>query len=81
VTVAVQPPEPDCADDRGHRWHAPHELVGGLEENPGVWGHGGGVISKDVCRFCGVVRTVDTWAQDPETGEQGLESYSYEVAS
>lgn len=29
------------------------------------------------CRHCGCGRTVDTWAQDPETGEQGLRSVTY----
>jgi hypothetical protein len=27
---------------------------------------------------CGCERTTDTWAQNPETGEQGLQSVSYE---
>jgi hypothetical protein len=27
---------------------------------------------------CGCGRKVDTWAQDQQTGEQGLESVSYE---
>jgi hypothetical protein len=53
-------------------------LVGGIEENPGVWGHGGGVVINEACVRCGCGRTTDTWAQDPSTGRQGLESVAYE---
>jgi hypothetical protein len=78
VKVALQPEEPACVDGRDHDWDSPHELVGGCESNPGVWGHGGGVIITEACTRCGCKRTTDTWAQDRETGEQGLESVSYE---
>ena len=56
---------------------SPHEVVGGLEENPGVWGNGGGVIIHEVCQTCGVHRHTNTWAQNPVNGKQGLESVSY----
>jgi len=75
-SVAVDPPEPADCD---HEWQSPHAIVGGLEENPGVHGHGGGVIITEVCMRCGTERTTDTWAQNPETGEQGLTSVSYEA--
>lgn len=78
ITVRLDPKEPECSDDEGHDWHAPHEIVGGIKENPGVWGHGGGVIFHEVCRRCGCGRTTDTWAQDLATGQQGLESVKYE---
>lgn len=78
LTVAIDPTEPDCAEDRTHEWRAPVAVVGGLSENPGVFGHGGGVIMHEVCRHCGTERVTDTWAQDPATGEQGLESVRYE---
>ena len=32
----------------------------------------------EVCRHCGCKRTTDTWAQNRETGEQGLREVSYE---
>ena len=78
VKVAIEPEEPPCIDDTGHDWQNPHEIVGGIEENPGVWGNGGGVIIKEVCLRCGCGKTTDTWAQDPNTGEQGLTSVKYE---
>jgi hypothetical protein len=78
ATVQLDPDEPECDAGVGHDWQSPHELLGGLEENPGVQGHGGGVVVKEVCMRCGCSRTTDTWAQNPETGEQGLESVSYE---
>lgn len=79
VTVTTHPPEPECVE-ASHEWASPYSLLGGCRENPGVWGHGGGIISKEVCRHCGVYRTSDTWAQDPNTGAQGLESISYDEA-
>lgn len=78
TTVPLEPMEPDCADDEAHDWQSPHSLVGGLEENPGVHGNGGGVVITEVCRHCGCKRVTDTWAQNPSNGEQGLESVEYE---
>jgi hypothetical protein len=77
-SVTLEPDAPSCSDDHEHEWCSPHALVGGLEENPGVHGHGGGVIITEVCRHCGCKRVTDTWAQRPDTGEQGLRSVSYE---
>ena len=77
-TVSIYPEEPDCIEGRiRHRWESP-QWLGGCDENPGVWGHGGGVIITEVCRHCGCKKMTDTWAQNPTTGEQGLESISYE---
>jgi hypothetical protein len=75
--VALEPEEPECTE-AAHDWQSPHEILGGCKENPGVWGHGGGVIIREVCMHCGCERVTDTWAQDRETGEQGLHSVSYE---
>jgi hypothetical protein len=36
-----------------HRWATPWRLVGGLRENPGVYGHGAGVLERFVCARCG----------------------------
>lgn len=77
-SVTLEPDEPDCEDGEVHHWESPHCLVGGLTENPGVHGHGGGVIITEVCLKCGCKRVTDTWAQNRETGEQGLRSVSYE---
>jgi len=82
IRVTVEPVPPACAagHDHDHDWRAPHEVVGGCEENPGVRGHGGGTIEHSVCSHCGAYRVVDTWAQDPDTGEQGLCSVEYRPA-
>lgn len=77
-TVTLDEPEPDCPQHREHDWQSPHALVGGLTENPGVHGKGGGVLVTEVCRHCGCKRVTDTWAQNPTTGEQGLRSVTYE---
>lgn len=79
-TIEMNPPEPECERGHEHDWQAPYQVLGGLEENPGVWGHGGGVIIREVCSHCGKYRIRDTWAQNPENGMQGLESVEYEDA-
>lgn len=75
--VEIEAEEPDCEDGCEHDWRSPHSVLGGLRENPGVVGHGGGVIITEVCRHCATYRRTDTWAQDPETGEQGLTAVTY----
>ncbi len=67
VTVTQEPAEPDCTGT-AHDWR----------ESPARC-HGGGVVYDETCRVCGAVRTVDTWAEDPETGEQGLGSVTYHM--
>lgn len=79
VLVDLDPPAPRCTAE-AHDWQSPHSVVRGLKENPGVWGHGGGVVVREVCGHCGCYRTIDTWAQDSSTGIQGLESVAYEPA-
>lgn len=76
--ISVDPDEPECDDSTEHDWCSPHEIVGGIEENPGVWCHGGGIVAHEVCMRCGCGRTTDTWAQDMSDGTQGLTSVSYE---
>ena len=68
IEVRFDPPLP-CEGDasRGKcRWDNPHELLGGLEENPGVRGHGGGAAIMEVCRTCGSYR--ETLTHDQDTG-------------
>lgn len=71
VQVRLDPPEPECESEDGHDWQTPHEVVGGVEENPGVWGKGGGIIATEVCSHCGRYRVTDTWdqSQGPEPAE------------
>jgi hypothetical protein len=78
-TIEVEPDVPACTGN-SHDWQAPHEIVGGCKSNPGVYGHGGGVTIHEVCTHCGCHKHTDTWAQNPETGEQGLTSVRYESA-
>lgn len=77
ATIEVAPDEPECIGDEEHDWQSPIELVGGIPENPGVWGHGGGVIIHEACLRCGCRRRTDTWAQRRDTGERGLTQVSY----
>jgi hypothetical protein len=74
--IAADPDEPECSEG-SHDWVAPYDVVGGCRENPGVWGHGGGVVYHEVCAHCGALKTIDTWAQNPENGVQGLTSVRY----
>lgn len=77
-TVTLDPEVPKCSDGtREHKWETPHEILGGLKENPGVWGHGGGIVMTEVCMRCGCAKITDTWAQDSH-GRQGLTKASYE---
>lgn len=76
IRVALQPDEPKCSAG-SHAWCSPHELVGGLKDNPGVFGSGGGVRIKEVCRHCGTCRLTDTWATNPQDGTQGHETVEY----
>jgi hypothetical protein len=75
--IAIEQPEPNCLDGENHDWQSPYSIVGGIKENPGVWGHGGGVIIKEVCMLCGCQKVTDTWAQNPSNGQQGLTSVKY----
>jgi hypothetical protein len=76
TTVSMGADEPACPEGE-HDWQSP-QFLGGLQENPGVFGHGGGVIITECCMHCGCKRVTDTWAQDMSTGEQGLTSIAYE---
>lgn len=77
--ITIQPDAPECADGHEHSWAAPFSVLGGIEDNPGVWGHGGGVILRRVCRHCGTYKVVDTWATNPSNGTP-MESVTYEDA-
>lgn len=81
IKISIDPDEPSCTEENDeHDWQSPFDVVGGIEENPGVWGKGGGVTIKEVCAHCAAYRNTDTWATDPATGEQGLRSVSYAPA-
>lgn len=67
--IAIEPAEPECADDQNHEWV---EIDGTLRSS------GGGVAYRQKCAHCGAERHVDTWAQDPCDGVQGLTSVRHE---
>lgn len=67
VTIQIDQPEPPCREGDGHDW----------KDGP-VFGNGGGVISTDTCRKCGMTRTFNSWATNPEDGTQGWEVTTYE---
>lgn len=77
--VALQPIMPKCVSAE-HDWRSPYSVLGGMKENPGVWGNGGGVIIKEVCSACGKYRVTDTWATNPCDGTQGHTSVEYRPA-
>lgn len=77
--IAIETTEPECVESE-HDWRSPYSVLGGLRENPGVRGHGGGVFITQVCRHCGRYLITDTWAQDMTDGVQGLTSTRYEDA-
>ena len=68
LSVQVDPEEPGCTERTGHQWA---QVKGSL------WGHGGGVEYTELCGRCLLLRDTDTWAQRPDTGEQGLRSVTY----
>ncbi len=74
----LDPREPKCSGGGEHDWRAPHRLVGGLKENPGVHAHDGGVTIQEACLRCGCGRLTDTWAMDPTDGTAGHESVEYQ---
>jgi hypothetical protein len=76
-TIMIDPDEPPCTSPE-HDWQSPYSILGGLKDNPGVWGHGAGFIMKSVCMRCGCGRTIDTWAQNPTNGQQGITCTSYD---
>jgi hypothetical protein len=80
MTITIDVPEPECDHDEGHDWRSPYSVLGGCKENPGVRGHGGGVVCTEVCAHCGAYRVTDTWAQRHDTGEQGLTEVTYRDA-
>ncbi len=81
-TVVIESVEPQCPDDpdHSHDFQSPLSIVGGCDENPGVFGHGGGVTTSECCMRCGCRKLTDTWAQDPATGKEGLKSVKYDEA-
>jgi hypothetical protein len=72
VTVDIDPPEPACPvrKDAGHDWSNDHRMVGGLTENPGVFGSGHGQVrTVEACLACGARKTDDLGGTDSASGD------------
>ncbi len=68
---------PDCCHEGGHDYVSPFAVVGGIKDNPGVYGSShGGVSIHTVCRYCGCHCHNDTGATDPSNGTR-CESTKY----
>lgn len=76
-TYQIDQDEPPCPGGDEHDWQTPHDIVGGVKENPGVVGHGGGIIMAECCMHCGMRKKTDTWAQNPDDGTQGHTTVTY----
>ena len=56
--VVGGPDEPLCKNQAEHDWRSPTELVGGLDNNPGVFSESNGHFRyEEVCSRCGHYRT------------------------
>jgi hypothetical protein len=55
-----------------HSWCSPDEVVGGCQENPGVWSQGGAFVFRQVCRHCGKYRRL--------VSDAYTDKFSYEPA-
>jgi hypothetical protein len=75
--IKRDPEDPGCWENE-HDWQKPYSIVGGNRETPGVVKKGCGTVTTECCIRCGCRRVTDTWATDPEDGEEALVSVSYE---
>jgi len=50
--------EPKCLENQDHDWQSPIAIVGGNQNNPGVWRHNSSVIIKQCCINCGCLRGI-----------------------
>jgi len=70
VEVGDDPKPPDCREDHDHKWDSPVEVVGGIDENPGVWSTGGTtIVFKTVCRHCGVYKKETAYGSQRNPGQ------------
>jgi hypothetical protein len=65
-TVVLDPEEPECEEGYTHDWR-----------RTAVQGNGGGTLTSEECRWCGVQRTSNTWATNPSDGTQGHRTIEY----
>jgi len=65
---SIHPSEPPCHEGLEHDWQSPHEFVGGLKEDPGVFSSGPGIFLKEVCMTCGCSYLKDQGAHNTIDG-------------
>jgi hypothetical protein len=70
VEAGPEPEAPKCADGQEHDWQSPYEVVGGIKENPGVWGSSGTRLTvREVCAHCGYYRVTQHTGSQRNPGE------------
>lgn len=78
VECGDDPEAPKCTEDE-HDWCNPHEVVGGLDSNPGVWSKGGTtIVAREVCRHCGCYRTTTNYGSQRNPGQ--CDTVEYDAA-
>ncbi len=78
--VVISPDEPACLPNKQHDWERPLWLLGGCDDNPGVWSNNhGGVIITECCMTCGCKKVTDTSATRPSNGTRGWITHVYEA--
>ena len=79
VEAGPEPEAPECADGEEHEWEYPHEIVGGLKENPGVWSNGGTTMTfHSVCCHCGAHKHETSYGSQRNPGQ--CDQVNYEEA-
>lgn len=69
IRVEVEPEAPPCSSAY-HDFQESKNIVSPIA-------NGGGLIYKDACTHCGIIREINTWATDPNSGTQGEASVRY----
>jgi hypothetical protein len=78
VEAGPEPEAPECAEGEEHEWAYPHAIVGGLEEDPGVWSLGGTADRyHSVCRHCGTHRHETHYGSQRNPGQ--VDTVTYEA--
>jgi hypothetical protein len=73
--------EPDCKVGLEHKWVAPYEVVGGMEDNPGVWQTSENrIYEKAICENCGIYREFLDGDKNGEKPEEITYSRADEVS-
>lgn len=78
VECGEDPVAPDCVDEQEHDWCSPHDIVGGLKENPGIWSTGGTtIVSIEVCSHCGCKKRTVNYGSQRNQGQCDTIEYYY----